>query len=165
MDYKTDFSKLFDELDKKEISPDTLVSKQASKETIELFEYLKSIYGKKVLSGQQYLQSEELEDIVYWRTAGKLPAVRGYDLMDMDKKKGDDQVERAIRWAKDTGCIITMCWHWYAPDDMDDMENCCWSFYYKQPVIITRHPSIFLKQLYRAQKNMILQSHAQIRLL
>ena len=131
MCYTTDFDKLMRELDNKDVSPDTLVSKHASKAAIELFDYLRSIYGKKVLSGQQYLQCEELEDIVYWRATGELPAVRGYDLMDMDKKKGDDQVNRAIKWAKDTGCIITMCWHWYAPDDMDDMENCCWSFYYK----------------------------------
>lgn len=131
MCYTTNFDKLMKELNEKVISSDTLVSKQASKETVDLFNYLKSIYGKKFLSGQQYLQKEELEDIVYWRAAGELPAVRGYDLMDMDKKKGDDQVNRAIKWAKDTGCIITMCWHWYAPDDMDDMENCCWSFYYK----------------------------------
>ena len=131
MEYRTDIAKLIAELDKKEISSDKLVSDHASKEAVELFEYLKSIYGKKVLSGQQYLQREELEDVVYWRATGELPAIRGYDLMDMDKVKGDDQVNRAIKWAKDTGCIITMCWHWYAPDNLDDMENCCWSFYYK----------------------------------
>ena len=49
-------------------------------------------------------------------------------LMDMDKERGDDQVTRAIEWAKKTGCIITMCWHWYAPDDMDNMSGCDWSF-------------------------------------
>ena len=113
MEYRTDIAKLIAELDKKEISSDKLVSDHASKEAVELFEYLKSIYGKKVLSGQQYLQREELEDVVYWRSTGELPAIRGYDLMDMDKVKGDDQVNRAIKWAKDTGCIITMCWHWY----------------------------------------------------
>lgn len=131
MEYITDFEKLLSELDSKPVSAEKLVTKQADKETAELFEYLKSIYGKKVLSGQQYLQASELEDEVYFRYTGKLPAVRGYDLMDMDKKKGDDQVNRAIKWAKETGSIITLCWHWYAPDDMDDMENCCWSFYYK----------------------------------
>jgi len=131
MGYVTNFEKLMKDLESSTINPDRLVTKQPSKEATELFSFLKSIYGKKVLSGQQYLQREELEDIVYWRAIGDLPAVRGYDLMDMDKKKGDDQVRRAIKWAKDTGSIITMCWHWYAPDDMDDMENCCWSFYYK----------------------------------
>ena len=58
-----------------------LVSKQASKNTKMLFEYLKSIYGKKHLAGQQYLQGEEVEDLVYYHLTGKLPAVRGYDFM------------------------------------------------------------------------------------
>ncbi len=131
MEYITDFDRLLKELDSKPVNPDRLVSKQPSEAAIALFDYLKSIYGKKILSGQQYLQAEELEDAVYMRYTGKLPAIRGYDLMDMDKKKGDNQVKRAIEWAKETGCIITMCWHWYAPDDMENMENCCWSFYYK----------------------------------
>lgn len=115
----------------KTADPNTLVSKNANETTKRLFEYLHSIYGKKILTGQQYLQDSELEDGVYYSVTGKLPAVRGYDMMDIDKKKGDGQVERAIRWAKESGCIITMCWHWYAPDDMNDMENSMWSFYYK----------------------------------
>ena len=62
MEYITDFDKLFKELDSKPVSPDKLVSKQPSVAAITLFDYLKSIYGKKILSGQQYLQKEELED-------------------------------------------------------------------------------------------------------
>ncbi len=129
--YTTDFDKLLSDLDSRPVNPDELVSKNADEATKQLFSYLKSIYGKHILSGQQYLQKEELEDDVYFNVTGKLPAVRGYDLMDMDKKKGDDQINRAIKWAKDTGCIITLCWHWYAPDDMDNMDDCTWSFYYK----------------------------------
>lgn len=131
MDYTTDFKRLFADLDSRSADPNTLVSKNADENAKKLFGYLKSIYGKAVLAGQQYLQEGELEDIVYWRAAKKLPAVRGYDLMDMDKKKGDNQIERALKWAKETGCIITLCWHWYAPDDLNDPENCTWSFYYK----------------------------------
>jgi len=131
MEYITDIEALIKKLDSKHVEPTKLVSEHSSENTVRLFEYLKSIYGKKTLSGQQYLQSPELEDEVYFAETGELPAVRGYDLMDMDKKKGDDQVTRAIKWAKDTGCIITMCWHWYAPDDLNNMDSCDWSFYYK----------------------------------
>lgn len=131
MEYITDIEKLIKQLDSKPVAPGKLVSEHSSESTVRLFEYLKSIYGKKTLAGQQYLQQRELEDDVYFAETGDLPALRGYDLMDMDKKKGDDQVTRAIKWAEDTGCIITMCWHWYAPDDMNDQENCDWSFYYK----------------------------------
>ena len=133
MSYKTDFDKLLKELDAVKPNPDELVSKNSDKNTRELFSYLKSVYGKKALAGQQYLQKEEYEDIVYYRETGRLPAVRGYDFMDIDKgEKSDNQVSRAIEWAKNSGCIITMCWHWYAPDDMNDMENCTWAFYDKE---------------------------------
>ena len=130
-EYITDFDKLLASLDARPVSADVPVSERAGESTIRLFDYLRSIYGKKFISGQQYLQRGEIEDDVYFSETGKLPAIRGYDLMDMDKKKGDDQVRRAVQWAKSAGCIITMCWHWYAPDNMDDMENCDWSFYYK----------------------------------
>lgn len=115
----------------KTADPKTLVSKNANETTKRLFEYLHSIYGKNILTGQQYLQPSELEDAVYYSETGRLPAVRGYDMMDIDKRQGDSQVDRAIEWAKQSGCIITMCWHWYAPDDMNNLDNTVWSFYYK----------------------------------
>ncbi|MBO6232127.1 MAG: beta-mannanase [Ruminiclostridium sp.] len=130
-EYITDINALIKDLDSRPADPGTLVSKNAGEPAKKLFAYLKSIYGKKHISGQQYLQRPELEDSVYFSETGDFPALRGYDLMDMDKKKGDDQINRAIKWAKTTGCIITLCWHWYAPDDMNDTEGCVWSFYYK----------------------------------
>lgn len=130
-DYITNIDDLLEQLDSKTPDPDYLVSKNADTNTKRLFEYLKSIYGKNILSGQQYLQPAELEDAVYYRITGRLPAIRGYDLMDMDKKMSSSQTDRAIYWAKNSGCIITMCWHWYAPDDIKDTANSVWSFYYK----------------------------------
>ena len=127
--YRTDIDKLIKELESETVDPKKLVSKQASPEANRLFEYLHSIYGEKHLAGQQYLQKEELEDKIYLSCSGRLPAIRGYDMMDIDSKKGYNQLDRAIQWAKNSGCIITLCWHWYAPDDMNDMENCRWSFY------------------------------------
>ncbi|MBQ8790919.1 MAG: beta-mannanase [Ruminiclostridium sp.] len=128
--YKTDFYKLEKSLDYP-TNPDKLVSKQASESAAKLFEYLKSIYGKKHLSGQQYLLEDELEDMVYYPLTGKLPAVRGYDFMGVSScKKTDNQVDRAIEWATKCGGIVTMCWHWYAPNDMDDYSKGS-SFYYE----------------------------------
>ena len=130
MKYTTNFDSLFKELDHKP-DPDKLVSKQPSENTVRLFEFLKSIYGKKHLSGQQYLWSDELEDMVYYPLTGKLPAVRGYDFMGVSScKKKDNQVDRAIEWATRCGGIVTMCWHWYAPNDMDDYSKGS-AFYYK----------------------------------
>lgn len=133
MAYITDFEQLKKQLDAKKVNPDELVSKQSSEKTKALFAYLKNIYGKKILAGQQYLQPTELEDVVYYNVTGKLPAVRGYDMMDIDNRKKEvSQTERAIEWAKKSGCIITMCWHWYAPDDINNPENCDWAFYCKK---------------------------------
>ena len=130
MQYKTNFDNLLNGLSYTS-NPSRLVSKNASEKTVQLFEYLKSIYGKKHLSGQQYLQEEELEDLVYYRVTGKLPAVRGYDFMGVSScKKTDNQVDRAIDWAVSCGGIVTMCWHWYAPNDMNDYSKGS-SFYYK----------------------------------
>ncbi len=124
--YITNYELLLKSLDASP-NPSELVSIHASPKTKKLFSFLKSIYGRKFLSGQQYLQREDLEDKIYKRYTGKLPAVRGYDLMDMDKEKGDDQLNRAIYWGK-KGAIITFCWHWYAPDDLNN-PDCVWSFY------------------------------------
>lgn len=131
MAYKTDISGLLNRLDKRESSPDRLVTDGASPNTVRLFEFLKSIKGKKYISGQQYLYEDEYEDVVYYRASGKLPALRGYDFMGISGlANGYDQIERALDWARKTGGILTMCWHWYAPDDMDDIRKKS-SFYYK----------------------------------
>lgn len=129
--YITNINELLEKLETKRPDPDCLVSKNASKTTRQLFEYLKSVYGNNILSGQQYLQPAELEDAVYYKITGRLPAVRGYDLLDMNKRIKYGQTHRAIEWAKNSGCIITMCWHWYAPDNILDASDSTWSFYYK----------------------------------
>lgn len=132
-EYKTDFEKLLSSLNH-EPNPNELVSKNSSQTTKELFSYLKDIYGKKILSGQQYLQKDEVEDWIYYQHTGKLPAIKGYDFMGSGfRKRGknqDEQVLRAIEWATKCGGIVTMCWHWYAPDDMTDYTKGS-SFYYK----------------------------------
>lgn len=129
--YETNISTILNELDQFPANPARLVSKNAGESTKKLFDYLKSIYGKNILSGQQYLQPDELEDAVYYRLTGRIPAVRGYDLLDMCKNMPNSQTDRAIYWAKNSGCIITMCWHWYAPDDIKNPSDSVWSFYYK----------------------------------
>lgn len=129
--YRTDISGLLKKLEAQKPDPDVLVSKNSSESTKKLFEYLRSIYGKNILSGQQYLQPTELEDAVYYNLTGRLPAIRGYDLMDLDKHLNVTQTDRAVQWAKQSGCIITMCWHWYAPDNILDPANSQWAFYYK----------------------------------
>lgn len=131
MGYKTDFDALYKALDSKAPSPDRLVTENPTPNTQRLFDFLKSCCGKKFISGQQYLFGNELEDIVYYNACGRLPAIRGYDFMGISGLGGGyDQINRAMDWAKSCGGILTMCWHWYAPDDMTDIHKSS-SFYYK----------------------------------
>lgn len=129
--YKTDINALMAALDSKEVSPEKLVTELPTPNTQRLFDFLRECKGKKFISGQQYLFESEREDIVYYRCSGKIPAIRGYDFMGISGLGGGyDQIERALDWGRRCGGILTMCWHWYAPDDMNDIHKNC-SFYYK----------------------------------
>ncbi len=129
--YVTNLNSLLNSLDKKEANPDKLITENPTPNTLRLFSFLKECYGKKHISGQQYLFESELEDLVYYRYTGKIPAIRGYDFMGISGLGGGyGQIERALDWARKTGGILTMCWHWYAPDDLSDPKKLA-SFYYK----------------------------------
>lgn len=130
-DYRTDFVSLEKCLSEKPVTPDRLITENPTPNTQRLWEFLKSCKGKRFISGQQYLWEDEKEDLVYYNVTGKLPAIRGYDFMGISGlARGYDQLGRAIDWARRTGGILTMCWHWNAPDDMNDIGRHC-SFYYK----------------------------------
>lgn len=131
MKYTTDFEKLERSLSEKPVTPDRLITPDPTPNTLRLWEFLKSCYGKKFIAGQQYLGEDEKEDLVYLNIAGKLPAIRGYDFMGISGlARGYDQLGRAVDWARRTGGILTMCWHWHAPDDMSDFTKMS-AFYYK----------------------------------
>lgn len=130
-EYRTDFAALERSLSEKPVEPGKLITPDPTPNTLRLWNFLKSCRGKKFISGQQYLWEDEKEDLVYWNSTGKLPAIRGYDFMGISGlARGYDQLGRAVDWARRTGGILTMCWHWNAPDDMSDFAKLS-SFYYK----------------------------------
>lgn len=130
-EYRTDFAALERSLSEKPVEPGKLITPDPTPNTLRLWDFLKSCRGKKFISGQQYLWEDEKEDLVYWNFTGKLPAIRGYDFMGISGlARGYDQLGRAVDWARRTGGILTMCWHWNAPDDMSDFAKLS-SFYYK----------------------------------
>jgi len=95
-----------------------LINPNADEKTKKLFEYLCSIYGKKILTGQQLYFSNEEEINKIFSITGKLPAIKGYDMINQTPGGHiDDQVERAIDWHIKHKGIVTMCWHWWAPKD------------------------------------------------
>lgn len=116
----------FDYADMPELNIDaTPCDSKASAETKSLMKYLTSVYGKKVISGQQEIYGSghdgnyEYEfDYIYDKT-GKYPAIRGFDFMNYNPLYGweDGTTDRIIDWTKERGGIATACWHINVPSD------------------------------------------------
>jgi len=103
---------------------DTPVTPGASPETQSLLAYFSSIYGTKIISGQQdgwrrtNALSEELNYIT--NTTGKLPALLAMDVTGYtDKSPRRDtthvMMKRAAGWFNQRNGIVELCWHWHAP--------------------------------------------------
>lgn len=93
-----------------------LINPNSTGETVRLYDYLRSLYGNKVISGQQLYFTEEEEISRILELTGKKPAMKGYDFINQTEGGAiDDQVTRAIRWVEEENGILTMCWHWWAP--------------------------------------------------
>jgi mannan endo-1,4-beta-mannosidase len=101
-----------------------LTNPNASNEAKSLYAYLKSIYGKNILSGQQeQIGGGQEDEFNYLMTnTGKMPAVRGFDFMPYCSLHNkvtpgwdDGACDRLIKWYNETGGIPTLCYHWKAP--------------------------------------------------
>ena len=104
------------------------VDKKATDETKALMKYLSSVYGKHVISGQQEIYGNgndgdmELEFKFIKDKTGKLPAIRGFDMMNYNPMYGweDGTTERLIDWVNNKGGIATTSWHLNVPIDFDN---------------------------------------------
>jgi mannan endo-1,4-beta-mannosidase len=100
---------------------------KATAEAQELQDYLGSVYGKKIISGQQEIYgggndgNPELEFDWIKDLTGKYPAIRGFDFMNYNPLYGwdDKTTERVIEWVKTRGGIATASWHINVPKDFD----------------------------------------------
>ena len=104
-----------------------LVTPTPSDKTNDLYRLLSKTYGKVILSGQ-YGGDAELNKIR--SAAGKLPLVRGFDLIDyspsrMEHGTTSTETEKAIAWDAQRG-IVTFSWHWNAPKDLLDVPGHEW---------------------------------------
>ncbi|CRK24783.1 hypothetical protein BN1708_003901 [Verticillium longisporum] len=109
-----------------------LVNPNADAPSKALCSYLRSIYGKKILSGQQEL---EWADWLQQQT-GETPALLAVDLMDYSPSRVERQgqvattVEDAIEF-HNRGGIVSVLWHWNAPVGLyDTPEQRWWSGFY-----------------------------------
>lgn len=95
-----------------------------------LMEYLGSVYGKKVLTGQHTKDIPMEELSLVEKMAGKKPAVCGFELLgyspNIDFENSDedtleevrnnqDTIKKALEWAEKDKGIVTYCWHWFSP--------------------------------------------------
>ena len=105
----------------------TLTDSDATSETKALMKYLKSVYGNHILSGQQEIYGGgmngdgNMEKEFDWllENTGRLPAIRGFDMMNYNPLYGweDGTTERLIDWVTKKGGIATVCWHINVPID------------------------------------------------
>lgn len=105
------------------------VNKNASKNAQKLLNYLDSIKGKGIISGQ-HTQTIPMEEISYIRDiTGKEPLLRGFELLayspninyeDADEacltevRENKNTIEQAYKWGKEGG-IVTFSFHWFSP--------------------------------------------------
>lgn len=98
-----------------------LSNPDASRPAAALYRYLWSIYRRKTLTGQQECPGLPRDELGYLeRTTGKLPALLGLDYID--PRDWDGVFRRACDWHR-SGGLVTLCWHWGAPDIGTGYEN------------------------------------------
>lgn len=99
-----------------------LANPNASPSTVGLMEYLKSIYGSYILSGQHSDKGIGGPEIMALRKVNgdKTPAVLGLDFMDYTPSRvahGTTGIATKLAVNFDAmGGINTFCWHWNAPE-------------------------------------------------
>ncbi len=87
-----------------------LSNPNASEATVELYDYIASVEGDAVISGQQestWMGSPDYETDYIYSSSGKLPIIKGFDYMNDDF---DGVNQRATEW-HEKGGIVTICWH------------------------------------------------------
>lgn len=131
LSYTTDFEALKTELSSREVDPTQPVSLNARNNptTMEVWNYLRSIYGKQMIAAQQQMDlSAVYEDKVYYLSTNDLPAMKGFDfIFTTGSYQSRGMIDSAIEWAKQSGGLVTFTWHWNVPRDVDNEIG--WAFY------------------------------------
>ena len=118
------------------LSPErTLSDPEATDSTKRLYSYLLDCYGNHILSGQQencgshnynfandpstYIKDNEAEFTYIEENTGKLPAIRGIDMLTYNSSSDyrDDATGRVIEWSQKYKGIVTLSWHWSVPSE------------------------------------------------
>lgn len=103
-----------------------LCNPNATEETKRLYNFMCDAYGKYVISGQYAADNngtESREFIEIEKNFGDYPAIMGLDLIEASPSRvehgsngGPKVVENAKDWWLNQNGIVTLCWHWNAPE-------------------------------------------------
>ena len=100
-----------------------LVTPDPSPEAVALYNYLKSVYGKKIHSGATAITGSLDEENWIYQQTGKYPALAGFDFMNHTRgyswENKDDLVKNAKYWWSQNGMVVAH-WHWRDPSRATD---------------------------------------------
>lgn len=121
----------------------TLCNPNASEETRRLYNFLCDSYGNYIISGQYAadnngLDSREFIDIN--QKLGDYPAIMGLDMIELSPSRvlnnsagGYKAIQNAKDWYLNHNGIVTMCWHWNAPEPYIGGDlGAWWEGFYKE---------------------------------
>lgn len=108
----------------------TTANPNATPKAKALLAYLHEIAGKKIIAGQ-HTQTVPMEEVTYIQNVtGKSPKLCGFELLSYSPNinfsdaseacikevvENRNTVETALQWAKQTGGIVTLTFHWFSP--------------------------------------------------
>ncbi len=124
--YETDYEAMKAYFESREVDPTKPVSEnaQTNEKTMEVWNYLRSVYGKQVITCQQMMGNECYEDLVFYNATNDLTAMKGYDfIFCTGSYHSDDMIDEAIEWSKESGGLCAFKWHWNVPKDIDNPEG------------------------------------------
>jgi hypothetical protein len=99
----------------------TPANPNATKEAKSLLDYFYSVYGQKIISGQQecgYCSNPAVENNYLMEKTGKYPAILGMDMADRNSRV----IDRGIAWWK-AGGIPMYGWHFGYPTQGDTYDG------------------------------------------
>jgi mannan endo-1,4-beta-mannosidase len=118
------------------------VDAQADANTRALMNYMTGIYGQKTLAGHQHNAShnQAFPSSTFLSLSGGLkPALRSSDFMEYSPSRRqfgsnpNNETEQSIDWARKTGGVMSMTWHWNAPANLvNSSEYPWWRGFYTQ---------------------------------
>lgn len=124
--HETDYEAMKAYFESREVDPTMPVSENArtNEKTMEVWNYLREVYGNQVLTCQQMMGNECYEDLVFYNATGDLTAMKGYDfIFCTGSYHSDDMIDEAIEWSKESGGLCAFTWHWNVPKDIDNPEG------------------------------------------